>query len=202
MNVVIVDYGSGNLRSAQRALEHVGATVEVTQDIQLAERADAVVVPGVGAFAACMAGIRERGVDVMLRDRVARSAPVLGICVGMQVMFEQGVEHGITTAGIGIFPGVVDQLHAPVLPHMGWDTVDVGHGSQLFAGLAGERFSYVHSYAVRDWHTLTGVVTTCTYGETFVAAVEAGSVMATQFHPEKSGDAGLQLLENWLQTLQ
>jgi imidazole glycerol-phosphate synthase subunit HisH len=202
MDVVIVDYGSGNLRSAQRALEHVGAQVEVTDDIQRATRADAVVVPGVGAFTACMTGIRERGVDAMLRERVARSAPVLGICVGLQVLFDRGVEHGITTPGIGLLPGVVDQLEAPVLPHMGWDTVEIGQESRLFAGLAGQRFSYVHSYAVRDWHAITGVVTTCTYGEPFVAAVEQGTLMATQFHPEKSGDAGLHLLENWLQTLQ
>lgn len=202
MDVVVVDYGSGNLRSAQRALEYVGATVEVTSDVQRALLAGAVVVPGVGAFGACMAGIRELGIDTMLRERISRAAPVLGICVGLQVLFDEGVEHGITTSGIGILTGVVSQLNAPVLPHMGWDTVAVGEGSRLFAGIAGERFSYVHSYAVRDWQQVPGVITTCTYGDEFVAAVERGCLVATQFHPEKSGEAGLHLLENWLQTLQ
>jgi len=202
MDVVIVDYGSGNLRSAQRALERVGATVVVTRDMARAESADAVVVPGVGAFAACMAGITGLGADRMVSERVKQQAPVLGICVGFQVLFDSGVEHGIQTPGIGVLPGTVELLPAPVLPHMGWNTVEVGPGSALFRGLEKERMSFVHSYAVLDWQAIPGIITTCTYGVPFVAAVECGSLTATQFHPEKSGDAGLALLENWLQTVQ
>jgi glutamine amidotransferase len=198
-HVVVLDYGSGNLRSAQRALERVGAEVTVTADAALAEGADGLVVPGVGAFAACMAGIDAvsgaRVIDARARDE----RPVLGICVGMQVLFESGVEHGSETVGLGVLPGRVEQLAAPVLPHMGWNTVQSPDGSQLFAGIdADARFYFVHSYAV---HKTDGEVTWAEHGERFVAAVERGSVSATQFHPEKSGDAGATLLENWLATV-
>jgi len=202
-HVVIVDYGSGNLRSAQRALERVGAHVEVTPDREPALNCDALVLPGVGALAACMAGIRRVGADRVIDQRLAGGRPVLGICVGMQVLFDSGDEHGTHTDCMGQWPGVVSQLDAPVLPHMGWDTVQVPSDSQLFAGLANERFYFVHSYAARTWLVPPDAhrrveVTRCDYGGGFVAAVEDAALCATQFHPEKSGDAGMTLLENWL----
>lgn len=197
--IVVLDYGSGNLRSAQRALERVGAEVEVSADPRSADTADGLVVPGVGAFAACMAGIDAVGGRALVTDWAAQQRPVLGICVGMQVLFDEGVEHGVQTQGLGVLPGRVEQLRAPVLPHMGWNTVSAPQGSRLFAGMAADtRFYFVHSYAV---HETDGLVTTTTHGEPFVAAVERGSVCATQFHPEKSGDAGADLLKNWLAQL-
>ena len=197
--VVVLDYGSGNLRSAQRALERVGASVTVTSDATAAIEADGLVVPGVGAFAACMAGLTAVDASSVLSARRAVRRPVLGICVGMQVLFEAGVEHGVESVGLGVLPGRVEQLRAPVLPHMGWNTVDAGAGSKLFAGIdAGTRFYFVHSYAV---HETDGVVSRTEHGEPFVAAVESDVVSATQFHPEKSGDAGATLLENWVRAL-
>lgn len=195
--VVVLDYGSGNLRSAQRALERVGAEVTVTANVRTP--ADGLVVPGVGAFAACMSGLAGVGAWPAIAARVAAGQPVLGICVGMQVLFERGVEHGVETEGLGVLPGRVEPLHAPVLPHMGWNTVSAPEGSRLFRGLdADTRFYFVHSYAA---HETEGLVATTEHGEPFVAAVEHGVVSATQFHPEKSGDAGATLLENWLGTL-
>jgi glutamine amidotransferase len=197
--VVVLDYGSGNLRSAQRALERVGAVVEVTADRAAAVAADGLVVPGVGAFAACMAGLDAVGGGGIVRERLAAQRPVLGICVGMQVLFDAGLEHGVETAGLGVLPGRVESLHAPVLPHMGWNTVAAPAGSVLFAGLPGDaRFYFVHSYAV---HATDGATAITHHGEDFVAALERGAVSATQFHPEKSGDAGATLLANWLETL-
>jgi glutamine amidotransferase len=197
--VVVLDYGSGNLRSAQRALERVGAEVTVTSDVAAAREADGLVVPGVGAFAACMAGVRAIEAGPAVAARVADGRPVLGICVGMQILFEAGVEHGVEADGLGVLPGRVEKLAAPILPHMGWNTVTAPAGSTLFAGLDEEtRFYFVHSYAAHD---TDGLVTTAEHGEPFVAAVERGPVSATQFHPEKSGDAGAALLENWLATL-
>ncbi len=195
----MLDYGSGNLRSAQRALERVGAVVTVTADAQAAIDADGLVVPGVGAFAACMAGLCAVDGAKIVAERLAAARPVLGICVGMQVLFSAGVEHGVETAGLGVLPGRVEPLRAPVLPHMGWNDVEAPPGSVLFTGLpAAARFYFVHSYAV---HSTDGLVATSRHGETFVAAVERGCVSATQFHPEKSGDAGAILLANWLATL-
>jgi imidazole glycerol-phosphate synthase subunit HisH len=197
--LVVLDYGSGNLRSAQRALERVGAAVTVTADARAAVEADGLVVPGVGAFAACMAGLNAIDGGSILEQRLGALRPVLGICVGMQVLFGEGEEHGVRTAGLGVLPGRVEKLSAPVLPHMGWNTVDACTGSKLFAGMdAGTRFYFVHSYAAR--HT-SGLVSTATHGERFAAAVEDGLVSATQFHPEKSGDAGAALLENWVRSL-
>jgi glutamine amidotransferase len=194
--VFVLDYGSGNLRSAQRALERVGAAVTVSRDVGAAEQADALVVPGVGAFAACMAGLRAVGGDSLVLRWVAAERPLLGICVGMQVLFDAGVEHGVESDGLGVLPGRVERLTAPVLPHMGWNTVAAPDGSRLFAGLpADTRFYFVHSYAA---HKTDGAVTWAEHGAPFVAAVERGAVAATQFHPEKSGDAGATLLQNWL----
>jgi imidazole glycerol-phosphate synthase subunit HisH len=196
--VVVLDYGSGNLRSAERALTRAGADVVVTADLGAAAEADGLVVPGVGAYAACMAGIDGIGAGPVVRDRVAAGRPVLGICVGMQVLFEAGDEHGQVTKGLGVLPGEVRRLSAPVLPHMGWNTVTPPPGSALFEGIAAERFYFVHSYAAT---ATDGRVTTAEHGEPFVAAVEHGPLAATQFHPEKSGDAGAELLRNWLATL-
>ena len=198
-SVVVLDYGSGNLRSAERALSRVGASVTVTADVDAARECDGLVVPGVGAFAACMAGVRSVGADSVVSARVSAGRPVLGICVGMQVLYEVGDEHGLVTSGIGVLPGRVTKLDAPVLPHMGWNTVTPPPGSALFAGVAEERFYFVHSYAVRP--TAGSSETVATHGVPFVAAVERGALAATQFHPEKSGDAGLALLANWVGTL-
>jgi glutamine amidotransferase len=170
----------------------------VTSERADASAGDALVVPGVGAFAACMTGLAEVDGAALVDEYLRGGRPVFGICVGMQVLFDAGVEHGVETAGLGVLPGRVEQLHAPVLPHMGWNTVSPGAGSRLFAGLDDARFYFVHSYAV---HATDGLVTTAEHGEPFVAAVESGLVSATQFHPEKSGDAGATLLENWLAAL-
>jgi len=211
--VVVLDYGSGNLRSAVRAVERAGADVTLTADRARAQEADGLLVPGVGAFAACMAGLRAvRGHEVIGR-RLAGGRPVLGICVGMQILFERGVEHGVETDGCDEWPGVVERLQAPVVPHMGWNTVEVPTGTRLFAGIEDERFYFVHSYGVRDWTLVTNDRTRAplvTWAETgpgdrggdrFVAAVENGPLSATQFHPEKSGDAGAALLRNWVTSL-
>jgi glutamine amidotransferase len=207
-NVVILDYGSGNLRSAERAVQRAGADVVVTADPQAALNADGLVVPGVGAFSACVEGLLAVGGEKIIGRRLAGSRPVLGICVGMQILFERGVEHGVEAEGVGEWPGTVDKLHADVLPHMGWNTVTAPADSELFAGLDAEaRFYFVHSYAARKWELESGLpgrepkVTYAHHGEDFVAAVENGPLWATQFHPEKSGDAGAHLLENWLEIL-
>nr|WP_184714430.1 imidazole glycerol phosphate synthase subunit HisH [Streptosporangium saharense] len=208
MRITVLDYGSGNLRSAERALARVGATVTVSSDYDQAMEADGLVVPGVGAFAACMAGLRAVRGERIIDRRLSAGRPVLGICVGMQILFETGIEHGVTTEGCGEWPGTVERLEAPVLPHMGWNTVNAPEGSVLFAGLDPQtRFYFVHSYGVRDWELKAGpgftdpLVTWSEHGVPFVAAVENGPLTATQFHPEKSGDAGAQLLTNWLDSL-
>jgi glutamine amidotransferase len=208
---VVLDYGSGNVRSAQRALQRAGADAEITADRDAAGDADGLVVPGVGAFAACMTGLLGVAGDQVIAKRLAGGRPVLGICVGMQVLFEAGVEHGLRTPGCGCWPGVVERLTAPVLPHMGWNSVAAPADSTLFAGLDPEQlFYFVHSYAVRQAAGGPGGpaggggdsggprVTWATHGEPFVAALEDGPLAATQFHPEKSGDAGAQVLANWL----
>ncbi len=206
--VVVLDYGFGNIRSAQRALQRAGADAEVTADFDAAMNAGGLVVPGVGAFAACMAGLRKVRGNMIIGRRLAGGRPVLGICVGMQVLFEEGVEHGERTEGCGEWPGEVRRLTAPVLPHMGWNTVDPPAGSRLFAGIGdGTRFYFVHSYGATELPLPESplmkapLITWATHGESFIAAVENGPLSATQFHPEKSGDAGATLLANWLESV-
>jgi glutamine amidotransferase len=207
-DVVVLDYGSGNTRSAVRALERAGADVRLTADRTAAMECDGLVVPGVGAFRACVEGVRAvKGHEVIGR-RLAGGRPVLGICVGMQILFERGVEHGEETDGLDEWPGVVERLRAPVVPHMGWNLVEPPAETTLFAGVERERFYFVHSYAVRDWtlrtngRTAPPAVTWARHGgDRFVAAVENGPLTATQFHPEKSGDAGAALLANWVRSL-
>ncbi|MFC8385417.1 imidazole glycerol phosphate synthase subunit HisH [Nocardia sp. NPDC057272] len=207
-SVVLLDYGSGNLHSAERALVRAGAQVEVTADPTAALAADGLVVPGVGAYAACMAGLLSVRGDRMIGQRLAGGRPVLGICVGMQIMFDRGVEFGVETEGCGEWPGTVAGLDAPVLPHMGWNTVKAPADSTLFAGMdADTRFYFVHSYAAQQWelpgneHIAPPKLTWAEHGVPFLAAVENGPLSATQFHPEKSGDAGAQLLRNWIGSL-
>ncbi|WP_167102253.1 imidazole glycerol phosphate synthase subunit HisH [Mycobacterium sp. DL592] len=202
-SVVVLDYGSGNLRSAQRALERVGADVEVTADARRAQQADGLVVPGVGAYEACMTGLRGIGGDRIIADRVAAGRPVLGVCVGMQILFARGVEFGVESVGCGQWPGSVTRLDAPVIPHMGWNVVEAAPGSALFKGIdADTRFYFVHSYAAQKWEgTPDALLTWATHHVRFLAAVEDGPLSATQFHPEKSGDAGAALLANWVKGL-
>lgn len=207
-SVVVLDYGSGNVRSAVRALEAAGADVTLTAQRDAVLAADGLVVPGVGAFADTMERIRKVGGPRLIEQRLAGGRPVLGICVGMQILFETGTEHGTTAAGLGQWPGTVAPLHAQLLPHMGWNTVDTPEGSRLFDGVEQERFYFVHSCAARRW-TMDSLaplaeplITWAEHdGDRFVAAVENGPLSATQFHPEKSGEAGARLLRNWVQQL-
>jgi imidazole glycerol-phosphate synthase subunit HisH len=208
-DLVVLDYGSGNLASAERALQRTGASVTVTSDFDAALNSDGLVVPGVGAYEACMQGLTAVRGQRIIDRRVAGNRPVLGICVGMQILFERGVEHGVETAGVGEWPGTVERLQAPIVPHMGWNTVVPGEGSVLFEDLdADTRFYFVHSYAVRTWQLEVSrpftppVVTWAEHGgDRFVAAVENGPLSATQFHPEKSGDAGAEVLRRWVASL-
>lgn len=202
-SVVVLDYGSGNLRSAQRALERTGASVEVTADPGAAAAADGLMVPGVGAFEACMTGLRKIGGERIIAERVAAGRPVLGVCVGMQILFARGVEFSVQSTGCGQWPGAVTRLEAPVIPHMGWNVVESGPGSKLFRGLGADtRFYFVHSYAAQRWEgSPEAVLTWATHQVPFLAAVEDGPLSATQFHPEKSGDAGAAVLSNWVEGL-
>ena len=202
-SVVILDYGSGNLRSAERAVARTGVQAIVTGDPALAMAADGLVVPGVGAFTACMDGLAAVGGPKVISERAAEGRPTLAICVGHQVLFSAGIEHGVRSDGCGIWPGRVEALHAKRLPHMGWNTVQAADDSELFAGVEGERFFFVHSYAVRQPGEEAGRKITWAEhdGDRFVAAVEDRSLWSTQFHPEKSGDAGARLIANWVATL-
>ncbi len=206
-SVVILDYGSGNIHSAAKALELAGARVSISADKTAAEAADGLVVPGVGAFAAVMAALDAVRGGAAIEKRLTGGRPVLGICVGMQVLFERGVERGHDTAGLGEWPGTVTQLDAPILPHMGWNTVDAPADSKLFAGVRDERFYFVHSYAAQEFPLEVHdpfpkpILTWAEHGSRFLAAVENGPLTATQFHPEKSGEAGIRLLRNWIATL-
>ena len=203
----MLDYGSGNVHSAAKALEAAGAGVELTRDRSAVMAADGLVVPGVGAFAAVMEQLNAVHGGELIGRRLAGGRAVLGICVGMQVLFERGIERGTDTEGLGEWPGLVDELHAPVLPHMGWNTVDAPADSVLFDGIRDERFYFVHSYAARNWELdpigalARPTVTWAVHGEPFVAAAENGPLSATQFHPEKSGEPGIRLLGNWLRSL-
>jgi glutamine amidotransferase len=203
-SVVVLDYGSGNVHSVAQALEVAGANVSLTADKSAVLAADGLIVPGVGAFDAVMKQLANVNGAQLIEQRLSGGKPVMGICVGLQVLFEHGVEHGIETEGLGQWPGVVEKLDAPMLPHMGWDTVEVPEGSVLFNGISDERFYFVHSYGVPEFAELGGgafakpLVTWGQYGSRFVAAVENGPLSATQFHPEKSGQAGIQLLTNWV----
>ena len=207
--VAILDYGSGNIRSAERAVARQGVEVAVTSDFATAVEADGLFVPGVGAYAACMDGLRSVRGERIIGRRLSGARPVLGVCVGMQILFARGIEHGVETEGCAEWPGTVAQLEAPVVPHMGWNSLTIPEDSTMFAGLDDDtRFYFVHSYAAQEWHlTETGALPTpkvawCDYGaRPFVAAVENGPLWAAQFHPEKSGDAGAQLLANWIKTL-
>ncbi len=206
-SVVVLDYGSGNVHSAAKALEAAGARVELTADRDRVAAADGLLVPGVGAFSAVVHALNAVNGGRMIDQRLIASKPVLGICVGMQVMFENGVERGNESEGLGEWPGTVTELTAPVLPHMGWNTVDAAEGSRLFSGIEDERFYFVHSFAAQDW-TLDPIppftapkVTWAEHGSRFIAAIENGPLSATQFHPEKSGEPGIRLLSNWLKTL-
>jgi glutamine amidotransferase len=196
--IAILDYGSGNLRSAQRAFETSGREVSITSDYDIALNADGLVVPGVGAFAACMKGLTDIRGDQLVRERIALKRPTLGICVGMQILFAHGVEHG-DHSGVGVWDATVEKLDAPILPHMGWNTVLTDSASSLFKGIERESFYFVHSYAVKK--KVGEVSTMAHHGEDFLAAVEDGAISATQFHPEKSGDAGHALIKNWVSGL-
>jgi imidazole glycerol-phosphate synthase subunit HisH len=202
-SVVVLDYGSGNIRSAERAVARVGADVTVTSDAELAAAADGLVVPGVGAFAACMAGLAAVGGPEIIAERRSLGRPTLAICVGHQVLFEAGIEHGVRAEGCGIWPGLVERLDAERLPHMGWNTIQAADGSRLFAGVESEHFYFVHSYGVRALPAAPERRITWAEhgGDRFVAAIEEGPLWSTQFHPEKSGDAGARLIGNWVSTL-
>jgi len=199
--IAILDYGSGNLRSAQRAFATSGVDVVVTADRAVALEADGLVVPGVGAFAACMQGLRTVDGASIIRERIANERPVLGICIGMQILFQEGSEHAESGnhAGVGVWEGEVSRINAPILPHMGWNSVESDPNSRLFKGVAGESFYFVHSYAAKK--AVGKMQGWSFHGEKFLAAVEDGYVSATQFHPEKSGDAGLALIKNWVSAL-
>ena len=204
--VVVLDYGSGNVHSAAKALAEAGANVELTRNRDSVLSADGLVVPGVGAFGAVMDQLNEINAGELIDKRLVAGKPVLGICVGLQVMFELGVEHGLETAGLAQWPGTVQKLDAPILPHIGWNTVESAKNSKLFNGIEHERFYFVHSYGVKNWELVVDgplaapKVTWGDYGGKFIAAVENGPLSATQFHPEKSGQAGIKLLSNWLGT--
>ena len=204
--VVVLDYGSGNVHSVAQALQVAGANVELTRDRDAVLEADGLVVPGVGAFTAVMQQLNAVNGGELIDRRLAAGKPVIGICVGLQVMFEKGVEHGIETDGLAQWRGTVELLDAPLVPHIGWNTVEPPKDSRLFDGIADERFYFVHSYGVQKWQydglgpIPSPVPTWAEYGSRFVAAVEHGPLTATQFHPEKSGQAGIKLLANWLGT--
>lgn len=206
--VVVLDYGAGNVHSVVRALEEAGASVLLSRNEADVLGADGLVVPGVGAFEAVMKGLKEVQALRMIGRRVSGGRPVLGICVGLQILFDKGVEHGVETEGMGEWPGIVEKLQADVVPHMGWNTVEVPDNSRLFAGIENERFYFVHSYGVQRWEFEQNsqamnppLVTWADHGDRFIAAIENGPLCATQFHPEKSSQAGIQLLRNWINTL-
>lgn len=195
--VAVLDYGAGNVRSAVRAVAAAGAEVVLTADRAVIDAADGLLVPGVGAYSAVMAGLKRVGGVDLIRSWHENQRPLLGICVGLQVFFARGEEHGEKTEGIGLWPGAVTALEAPVVPHMGWSQVSAPTNSAMFDGVADQRFYFVHSYAATEAPANT-LVTTASHGGNFIAAVEDGTTWAAQFHPEKSSDAGARLLRNWV----
>lgn len=193
--IAVLDYGIGNLRSAQKAFEFVGVDAILTRDPQVAESADAVVLPGVGSFGPCRQALSRTGLDEVVLSVIASGRPFLGICVGMQLLFEDS-EESPGVPGLGVLQGTVRRLPAGVKhPQMQWNQLDIVKQSPLFDGLGTKPWVYfVHSFAAE----MTGdVVATCEYGATLAAATHRNNVYATQFHPEKSGAAGLQLLQNF-----
>ena len=197
--IAILDYGSGNLRSAQRAFELTGIKTVITSDPKVCSDSDGLVVPGVGAFGACMEQLVHAGGKEIILNRVSAGKPVMGICVGLQILFEKGTEKGGAN-GVGVLPGEVSVLKSEILPHIGWNTVSAGKGSRLLEGLDGASFYFVHSYAAKI--SVPDAVNSWTeYGEKFLSAVERDSVCAVQFHPEKSGANGARLISNWSKTL-
>jgi glutamine amidotransferase len=196
--IAVLDYGIGNLRSAEKALQHLGVDAALTTDPAVARQAAGVVLPGVGAFGRCMEQLRESGLEPVVHEAVEAGKPFLGICVGMQMLFDAS-EEAPGVKGLGIIPGEVRKLTVTTerLPHMGWNTVQIRTGSKLFSGIGeGSWLYFVHSYApVPDDDGV--VAATTEYGGRVVAAVEQGALWATQFHPEKSAVNGLQLLKNF-----
>lgn len=203
-SVIVLDYGFGNVRSVIRALAQQQVTAKLSNDFSQALNAKGLIIPGVGAFSSCMQGLNSVRAAELVDKRLLAERPILGICVGMQVMFETGIEFQITTEGLAQWPGTVERLNAPVLPHMGFNNVRVESGSKMFSGIENEQFYFLHSYAVRnlafksEGKIKQPLVHRANYHQDFVAAIEDGSLWATQFHPEKSGRAGLQLIRNWL----
>ncbi len=205
--IVILDYGFGNIRSAHKVFQKIGAQAEISNDYQDSLNADGLVIPGVGAFKACMQGILNVKADEIVDKRLSGGRKVFGICVGMQIMFDQGTEHAETVKGLGQWPGVVEEIRNPILPHMGWNEVEVTQGSSIFKGVEDQKFYFVHSFAAKDLNIKESekfdqpLKHFTTYGEKFLASVENNALVATQFHPEKSGDAGILLLKNWLESI-
>jgi imidazole glycerol-phosphate synthase subunit HisH len=195
--VAVLDYGVGNLHSAAKALDRAGAEVRVVPTVAEAGGAAGLVVPGVGAYGACLNGLASAGGAAAVAGWLEGGRPLLGICVGMQLLFEAS-EEGPVGDGVGVVPGKIRRLTGGVkIPHIGWDEVTVRPGSRLFAGLGdGTRFYFVHSYAPEPDGDAVAAV--CDYGGRFAAAVEHGNLFGTQFHPEKSGQAGLALLANFV----
>jgi len=193
----VLDYGSGNLHSVCRAIDSLDVKVKLSSSPDQLADCDGLVVPGVGAFSACLDGLIKVGGDQLIRRRLAAGQPVLGICVGHQAMFTSGLERGLTTAGLGLLAGRVERLTARRIPHIGWNNVSAPPDSVMFAGLNDQRFYFVHSYGVHSCDQ-TGISWCHHDDDRFVAAVEAGPLWTTQFHPEKSGAAGAKLLANWL----
>ena len=195
--VALLDYGVGNLHSAAKALDRAGAEVQVVPTVAEAAGVAGLVVPGVGAYGACLSGLGSAGGPAAVARWLEGGRPLLGICVGMQLLFEAS-EEGPVSDGVGVVPGKIRRLTGPVkIPHIGWDEVSVRPDSRLLAGLGdGTRFYFVHSYAPEPDGDAVAAV--CDYGGRFAAAVEHGNLFGTQFHPEKSGEAGLTLLTNFV----
>ena len=199
--IAVVDYGIGNLRSAEKALQHVDADAALTSDVREIERADAVVLPGVGAFGACMQALRGAGLEAATKSAATDGRPFLGICIGMQMLFD-GSDETPDVRGLGVVPGRVTRLPKTVrLPQMGWNTLEVTAGSRLAAHLPDPAWLYfVHSYAPEP-EVDAVVAAWCDYGRRFAAALEDGPLWATQFHPEKSGDVGMRMLRNFVEAV-